>query len=124
MDRGQLSIWSLGLTDEEFPQAFAALGALAALQTRLLRRLVHDNGVDWAIAPDILCESLNKNDGLLRWRVPSLAGYDADLFRTPVGVVPFPRAEDALAMWKRLRSLLADQSSRLSLRIADRKSVV
>lgn len=118
MDRGQLSIWSLGLTDEEFPQAFAALGAFAALQTRLLRRLVPNNDVDWAIAPDILCEALNKNDGLLRWRVPSLAGHDAVLFRTPVGVVPFPRAEDALAMWEQFRSLLTDQSSRLSLRIA------
>ncbi|GAA4407953.1 hypothetical protein [Quisquiliibacterium transsilvanicum] len=72
MDRAHLARWSLGLPDDRFPLALAALGALAAVEPRRLGAAWAD-GV-WRVdaLAAVLAGATERPSGLLRWMLPTV----------------------------------------------------
>ncbi len=102
MDRGLLSIWSLELTDDEFPLAFAAMGALLWVN----RLWYRDATVQMAV--EHLSDFAAEQEGLLHWEIQWKLLPDLPDYLAPLG------AKFLLETWR----LLLDRHGRSALRIA------
>lgn len=98
IDRDRLAAWGLGLDDDDFARACAALGALNAAQRRLRRRVsaqrvsaggsfARPRAAEWSIA-----QAADRRDGapLVAWELPALQRLPA-----------FPAALELAQAWQR-----------------------
>lgn len=72
MDRGDLTAWSLELSDEEFPLALAALGALCSLPPTILGALHPSTNWQLKRIPFALQAVAKEADGVLSWTAPGV----------------------------------------------------
>jgi hypothetical protein len=86
MDRAHLARWSLGLPDDRFPLALAALGALAAVDPRRLGAAWADGVWRADALAAVLIDATERPSGLLRWTLPAVPPVPP--VPPPLGAVP------------------------------------
>ena len=73
MDRAHLAPWSLGLPDDDFPLALAALGVLAAVPPVGLHAAWNDGRWQLNALPAVLLQAAQRPSGILRWTLPPVS---------------------------------------------------
>lgn len=129
MNREHLAGWSLALTDDEFPEALAALGALAALPPAKLSSACGADGWQPELLAALLDDAVSPGSGIVRWTLPPALPHGAPprLRITPAGAArpvagPAPEADVLVEVWREFMAGLQrrDDASRMRLRLAVR----
>ncbi|MBP6096225.1 MAG: hypothetical protein KBF58_12710 [Methyloversatilis sp.] len=129
MNREHLASWSLELTDDEFPEALAALGALAALAPARLSSAFGADGWQPGLLAALLDDAVSPDSGIVHWTLPPAAPHGAPprLRIVPAGAArpiaePAPEADVLVEVWREFLAGLQrrDQGWRLRLRLAVR----
>lgn len=129
MNREHLASWSLELTDDEFPEALAALGALAALPPAKLSSAFGADGWQPDLLAALLHDAVSPGSGIMHWSLPPASPRDAPprLRITPAGAArpvaqPAPEADVMVKVWREFLAGLRrrDDAWRIRLRLAVR----
>lgn len=129
MNREHLASWSLELTDDEFPEALAALGALAALPPAKLSSAFGADGWQPDLLAALLDDVVSPDGGVVHWALPPTSphGTAPRLRITPAGAArpvaePAPEADVLVKVWREFLAGLQrrDDAWRIRLRLAVR----
>lgn len=129
MNREHLASWSLGLTDDEFPEALAALGALAALPPASLSSAFGADGWQPALLAALLRDAVSPGSGIMHWTLPPASphGTPPRLRIAPAGAArpvaeSAPEADVLVEVWRKFLVGLQrrDDAWRMRLRLAVR----
>ena len=116
MNRETLAQWSASLTDDEFPQALAALGVLVGLAQKEPERLYGANGWRIDALPERFKAAVETGAGILCWEPPTVssATNEPQIPLAPSrarGVMASPEAKVLAAVWRDFLKQLANSAT-------------